>query len=302
MRLFLNAGFGGALGVEFLAQLRSVWNFAGIRQDVSAGTAPVLCREIAEAGIQAVLLVAGGRMGSEGKPVPPEQIADEARQVASAAAEVGLLDGEDPSAIEVGNEPDNAFGYAEDPALFAEAMRLSRDAIRRVAPGAPVITGGITSLSREALLYLERANTAGLPGDAIIGYHSYRTTRTPEEPADNMSSRAAEFDWLRGIAADRPIWNTEVGWHTAVSYVRQGPYGTFWRRVRYGDEQVADFAEREVLLNADAGALGCVWYQHRDGPTGAAADRFGIRRADGAWKPVAYRLRSLAAPAAENGA
>ena len=46
--------------MDFLTELRSVWNFAGIRQDVpDADAASVLCREIAESGMQAILLVAG---------------------------------------------------------------------------------------------------------------------------------------------------------------------------------------------------------------------------------------------------
>ncbi len=294
MHLFLNAGFGDPLGVAFLRQLRDEWHFAGIRQDIStAEKAPALCGEIAAAPIQAILIV-GGRTNASGAAVPPAEIAETARQVADTAAGLGLFEGDNPCAIEIGNEPDNPrmMGYHTNPAGFADAVSQSTVAIREVAPKARVIVGGVMSLSRDSLKYLERANTAGLPGDCILGYHSYR--RTPETPAAGQPSREEEFRWLKAIAADRPIWCTEIGWHDGVEDERWGPFKIFKRTRQYSPEQVADFCEREIRINATQGAVGLVWYQERDGEDRSDKENcFGIRTVDGTWKPVAHKLASL---------
>jgi hypothetical protein len=190
MRLFVNAGFGEPLGVEFLRELPGR-GFAGIRQDMlNPAAAYALCQEIAVAGIQAILLVGGGRMGLNGRATPPVEIAAEARRVAAIGLKLGLFAGDHPSAIEIGNEPDNGFTYADHPEMFAEAVRLSREAVREVAPGAPLIVGGIKATSREGLGYLARAAAAGLPDDCIVGYHTYRTTQEPETPMRGFASRS----------------------------------------------------------------------------------------------------------------
>jgi hypothetical protein len=302
VRLFLNAGFGEPLGVEFLRALPAR-GFAGIRQDVpDPESARGLCREIAASGIQAVLLIAGGRMDSGGRAASPAEIAALARDVAALGRELGLFAGAFPSAIEIGNEPDGAVRYADDPGLFAEAVRLSRDAVREIAPGAPVIVGGISTTSRDGLGYLARAAAAGLPEDTAVGYHTYRTTQEPEAPLRGFPSRSAEFERLKQIAGRRPVWCTEAGWHTAVSYVPDGLWGLLKRKVQYTDDQVADFAEREVRINAQQGALGLVWFQLNDGPDAAGGEqRFGIRRSDGSWKPVADRLSVLGPDVAPEG-
>ncbi len=201
--------------------------------------------------------------------------------------------------IEIGNEPDIAFTYKSQPGLFAEAVRLSHEAIREVAPQAQVVVGGIAGTSRKGLAYLADAASAGFPNDCIIGYHTYRTTMEPESPLDDFPSRDAEFERLQGIAAGRAIWCTETGWHTAPSTVRFGPWGILRRTVQYTDAQVADFAEREVRINARQGALGLVWFQLNDGTDPSKYEhRFGIRTADGTWKPIADRLGALGPTAA----
>lgn len=294
MRLFVNAGFGEPLGVEFLRTLAG-HGLAGIRQDMpNPEAARRLCEEIAAAGIQAVLLVAGGQMGSNGRHTPPAEISALARTVGAIGLELGLFAGEFPSAIEIGNEPDNAFTYADRPEMFAEAVRQSHDAVRGVAPQAPLIIGGIKATSREGLGYLRRAVAAGLPQDCMVGYHTYRTTQQPEAPMPGFASRAAEFQLLRETAGPRPIWCTETGWHTAPSVVPSGLGGVLKRRVRYTDAQVADFAEREIRINREEGAVGFVWFQLNDGANPSAYEhRFGLRRADGSWKPVAERIGVL---------
>lgn len=136
MRLLLNAGFGDPLGLDVLRDIHGQ-GFAGIRQEMKrAETVRPLCEEIAEAGMQAILLVRGGQMGPEGsgRAMPPAEIAALAREVATVGVELDLFNGRYPCAIEVGNEPDNAYEYESRPELFAEAVRLSREAIRDLHP------------------------------------------------------------------------------------------------------------------------------------------------------------------------
>jgi len=294
MRLLLNAGFGDPLGVDVLRDIHGQ-GFAGIRQEVKrTDTVRPLCGEIAEAGAQAILLVCGGQMGPEGsgRATPPAEIAALAREVATVGVELDLFNGRYPCAIEVGNEPDNAYEYESRPELFAEAVRLSRDAIRDLHPYVTIITGGVMSTGSDALEYLARASAAGLPDDCAIGYHTYRTTSEPEKPAKGFRSRGAEFKRLKEIAAGRPIWCTEAGWHTAPSYVRSGFFGK--RKVQFTDEQVAEFAEREIRINAQQGAVALAWFQLNDGRDPAVYEHcFGVRRRDGTWKPVANRIGIL---------
>lgn len=272
--------------------------FAGIRQDIStAESAEGLCREIAEAGMQAILLVAGGKMTRNGAAIAPDEVAGTAEHVARVANDLGLFDGDTPAAIEIGNEPDGAHAtYLKSPATFARAIRLSFDRIRGVSAAAQVITGGITTTDRMRLDYLQSAVHAGIPDECIIGYHTYRTTVTPETAHPGFATRAAEFERLKHIAAGRRIWCTEGGWHTAPSTVKSGAFGLKKRRVQFTDEQVADFAARELRLNAEHGAEAFVWFQLNDGDNANAFEhRFGIRALNGSWKPVADRLTELAA-------
>jgi hypothetical protein len=291
MRLFVNAGFGSPLGVECLRSL-SARGVAGIRQDMpDLDTARVLCKEVADARIQAILIV--GKMTKEGPATPTPDIFTLARGVAEIARGLGLFRGPFPSAIEIGNEPDAAFMYKAHAETFAEAVRGSREAIRGVVPEAPIISGGIQATSREGLNYLEKAVRAGIPEDCIIGYHTYRTKQTPETPMPGFASRRAEFDRLRQIAGSRRIWCTESGWHTSPSRA-DGWRGWLGRTVRFNDAQVADFAEREIRINAEQGAEGFVWFQLNDGADPNAYEQsFGIQRLDGSWKPVADRISAL---------
>jgi hypothetical protein len=215
--------------------------------------------------------------------------------VASVAAELGLFEGDHPAAIEVGNEPDLTI---RDAAAFAQAVRSSRDAIREVSHDAQIITGGISRTSRDRQDFLARAAKTGFPEDCIIGYHSYRAV--PEMGDFGFSTRDAEFERLTEIAGGRPIWCTEMGWHTGRFGEARGLtlFGYFIplrkEYFQYDDAQVADLARREAGIHARHGARGFVWYQLNDGPDPTSAmDLHGIRAVDGTWKPVADVLGAL---------
>lgn len=292
MKLYINAGFGELIGAEMLDALRQR-GFAGVRQDIpDAASAPAFCREIADSGLNAILLVAGGKMGTAGRGMPPQDIAALADATARAARDTGLFDA-GRAVIEIGNEPDIAYTYDSKPALFAEAVRTSEARVRAVSDTAVVVTGGVTTTNKNGLNYIAAAVRAGLPPHCAIGYHTYRTATIPEAAHSGFASRDSEFERLRKLAAGRPIWCTETGWHTAPSKVKRF-FGLFSETVQFTDDQVADFAAREIEINRRNGAIGFVWFQLNDGrDANQYEQRFGIRTLDGQWKRVADKIGAL---------
>ena len=111
-----------------------------------------------------------------------------------------------------------------------------------------------------------------------------------------FAARDAEFARLKELARHRPIYCTETGWHTAPSTVRTGWFGLFRRKVRFTDEQVADFFDREVTIHERNGAEVFAWFQLNDGPNPDDYEQtFGIRRLNGELKPVGVRASASAA-------
>lgn len=293
MRLYLNAGFGDPLGAATLQQLQDL-GFSGVRQDIPTGErTEALCRDLAAGQLTPILLVAGGRMGVVSPGMRPQDIVDLARHVAIHAERAGLFDREIPAAIELGNEPDiEKSRYRNRPDLFSEVVREAAAAIRRVSTRAVIVSGGIANTDERGLEYLRRAMVHGFPDDCAIGYHSYRTTATPDKAHRGFSSRDAEFAALKALAGHRPIWCTEVGWHTAPSTVAVVSWLPFWRRkVQYSDAQVADFFEQEVEIHRRHGAAVFSWFQYNDGTNPQEYEHaFGIRRLSGEIKPVGQRV------------
>jgi hypothetical protein len=249
-------------------------------------------QEIAESQLDALILVGGGRMNGIGF----DQAVELARHIALVADQVGLVSA-GRFAIEIGNEPDNSLAaYQQDPALFARLVRRSAEDIWAVVPQAIVISGGVMNTTMKGLDYLRRASQAGFPDGCRIGYHCYHTTSTPDTPHDGFSSRQGEFDRLADIVSGRPMWCTEVGWHTFPSRI-PGRFFPFRppRTVQFNDDQVADFTERELRLHHIAGAVCAAVFQLNDqDPPSSFEHRHGIRRTDGTAKPVATRLRDIA--------
>lgn len=293
MRLYLNAGFGDPLGADTLRQIETL-GFSGIRQDIPTGErTEELCRDLASSRLSPILLVAGGKMGVVSPGMRPQDIVELARHVAIHADRVGLFEREPPAAIELGNEPDiEKSRYRNRPDLFSEVVREGAAAIRTVSRRAVIVSGGIANTDERGLEYLRRAMAYGFPDDCVIGYHSYRTTTTPDRPHRGFRTRDAEFAALKDLAGSRPIWCTEVGWHTAPSTVAVISWLPFWRRrVQYTDAQVADFFEQEVEIHRRNGSDVFAWFQYNDGTNPHEYEHaFGIRRLNGEIKPVGQRV------------
>jgi hypothetical protein len=78
----------------------------------------------------------------------------------------------------------------------------------------------------------------------------------------------------------RAVVCTEFGYHTAPA-----------RPLTLTDEDVADAVEYDLgFYQARNVQLVCL-YQLNDGPGDSYLDKYGVRRLDGTWKPVADRVR-----------
>jgi hypothetical protein len=106
----------------------------------------------------------------------------------------------------------------------------------------------------------------------------------PSRPHAGFASREEETNWIRATTGGRPFAITECGWSTAP---RCWGWWIFRQCRRWTDDQVLLAAVDEYALWKDAGAELMVLYQINDGPSDTRLNRYGIRRADGSWKPVA---------------
>jgi hypothetical protein len=272
----INAGFGDPLPAEELDFIRSI-GASGVRQDVpNAKAAPALVANILGADFVGLFVI----------PVAVESACQEiAHAVSVRATEMGM---DYRCILEVGNEEDlegskdRPKRWARDPkgwaALVADVALIARSH----SPSLRVVSGGVSSVSRRALQWLELSRVRDLP--VGIGYHQYRST-PPDKPLEGYVSRSEEFTVLRAAAGDRPLWMTECGWHTAQ---RESGCWPFLKRWHYIDSQVAEFLRAEIRLNEQHGAEAFVLYQISDGPDPKNdQDHFGIRRVDGTLKPSA---------------
>lgn len=279
MKYILNAGFGSPLPTDDLALIRSL-GYEGVRQNIpTEALAPSLLDNLLDAGLHALCIL----------PVEEEDICHLiAHALARRAVERqqgGMV------VLEVGNEEDlSGKRWARDPrawaALVADISVIS-SSHSSIAPGGPitVVSGGVSSVSRQAMGWLERSRVRELP--VSIGYHQYRST-PPSHPLDGYSSRADEFRALRDAAGDLEVWMTESGWHTARRTSGTWPLRKKWA---YSDTQVAEFLREEMSRNEEVGARCFVTYQLNDGPDPSNdQDCFGIRRTDGSLKPSAWIL------------
>lgn len=275
MRLLLNAGFGDPLGTELFGELRRL-GFDGIRQDVLR-----LDR------VEELVRDAAAGAGDAWQPFVIFVVEWGAVTAELAVAVAQFAHGRIPEfAIEVGNElniPDPNTGRAPvKPTVYGHAFNEIRDAIHLIDPTIHVVTAGISSLSKDSQRWLA---AAPILGPAVIGYHDYRTDDDPrpEAPQKGFGSRDMEFDNLRRLAGPRPIWNTEVGWHTAVR--KRGLWGM--KKYRVSDTEAASYLVREADLTRKRGSDVMVVYQLNDGPKDEPLHRYGIRDFAGNWKPQA---------------
>lgn len=278
MRVLLNAGFGSPLSLADWSLIHDL-GFDGIRTDV--------LRE-GDAGGLVANVTAAHRDGLFIAPADVPLIDETLAVVEAVAIAAKVSRAPELVALEVGNEPDRSGRWRHDAAGFGRLVAQAAGVAWSILPDLRVVSGGIATLSRDALAWLAQA-AQHFPAEVAVGYHPYRST-PPGLPRDGFASRDAEFAELHRIAAGRAVWCTEVGFHTAP---RSRDFPLCFTRTRWSDSEVASFLRSELRFNAAAMAEVCCLYQLNDGAAWRteSEDAFGIRRVDGTLKPSAYVAR-----------
>ena len=274
MKLFLNAGFGALLGRETLAKIKGL-GFSGVRQDV-------LRPEGAEGLVEELYAVGLGGLF----------IVRDVRTALFTAEAAHLLPG---MAIEFGNEEDSKQTPKAYHRWLMEAVEAACDGSPTAPPrGVSLFTAGITTTDRKRLDWLREVYALGVPSYVHTAIHTYRTTVEPWVPHKGFRSRAEEYRAVREIIGPRRrLIVSEVGWHTAPSIHRYGPFGLFGRRVQLTDADVARYAVEECRIAAANGVEALTYFQLNDGADPTQYEhRFGVQRLDGTLKPVAVALKA----------
>lgn len=191
---------------------------------------------------------------------------------------------------EIWNEPNvEQFWDQPDPARYTQLLRVSAAALRSVAPGLTVLTGGLSpardrpgsSLSPKTFL-AGVYDAGGRDSFDAVADHPYTF---PLDPTTRVSSNAfLDTRGLYGVMVAhgdgaKRIWATEVGAPTrgsgSVSERTQaqwvGEYYSVWNTWPYTGPML--------------------WYSVRDTGTGGdEQEAFGVLRADGAPKPALAAL------------
>ncbi len=159
--------------------------------------------------------------------------------------------------------------------------------------GLHVWAGVISNLNTRGVQWLREADPSTWPDGVGVSLHWYPHGSGPAVPHPGFRSRQAEVDALTAIVAGRPWAVTEFGYHTARRRVTRTVWG-FEVPVGYAtwtDDEVAAHAAYEWQFWEAQGAVAAFWFQLNDGPTDHFEHKFGIRRVDGSWKPVAHTFR-----------
>lgn len=294
MLVGLNAGFGHPVGPDwpFVTSLGCTLVRQEFRFAIDDPTLALLMADFVGRPARLLALLGGGANVGSGSRIEPHEFAILGTRVVTAAAAAGLSD----VLVEVGNEPDiGHVGYRTRPADFADAIRQTHLAVRAAGFQGPVITGGVSNLSPARLAYLEEVVRAGVPLNVVVGFHRYPHRLGPKVPHPGFATRDAEWARLESIAEGRAVACTEFGHHTARR--RFGVFGVLRKRV--SAETVADHIAFDLDYFRDRGAMLAAVYQLNDGPTGAAIDRYGVRRTDGTPKPAADAIAAFTARASD---
>lgn len=150
--------------------------------------------------------------------------------------------------------------------------------------------GVVSNLNERGLRYLSDAHVDRWPISVNVSIHRYAHGDSNRTPHPGFRSRSHEVGALHSIIGMRTWGVSEFGFTT-------GNRANSWldrllrRRRQWSDDQVAEMVEWEWVFWAEQGARGAALYQLNDGPTNATLDRYGIRRLDGSWKPVAATFK-----------
>jgi hypothetical protein len=259
----ITAGFGGLLGAELLAQIKARgWEV--IRQDgqwANQDQLAAMVGEIRAAGLRPLVLCLASQFADMPEGIDVEPRADVDRSVG-------------------GLEPN----FTNVPATYAQIINSAMPVAR--ARGLRV-WAGMVNTDAAALAWLSTMVTT-LEPDCGISLHPY-----PLASASGYYSRALEIVRFKALIGARPFIVGEWGW-------QQGPRKAWWQYLFGGhshpsDTQILAAVQGDFAAWRAAGAQVACLYQLNDGPRcpqhttmpATAAGGYGIRRADGTWKPTA---------------
>lgn len=211
-----------------------------------------------------------------------------------------LAELEDGSAwVEGRNEPDinHPAGHADrlayEPAAYVDAMLGLAEAAgaRRL----PFYGGAIANFNRHSLAWLERAAPHTWPVGVGVSAHWYPHGPRIMDPHPGFSSRDHEVQTFLGLIGDRDFLISETGITLAPRRVTRSVFG-FEVPIGY-----ASWSEDEQRAGASATwpfwerwrARAVVWYQINDGPNPTVEERYGLRRFDGSFRPLAATFREF---------
>ncbi len=212
---------------------------------------------------------------------------------------------------EIWNEPNVGLRFwkptfSGDPEAYGDLLELAYDAAKAADPACTVALGGtfyphLVVESGEDFLEEVYAIHPDL-GDYfdVLAFHPYRYPFTaPEVQNGYQDSLLTAIETMRDVLerhgdADKPIWITEMGWHTAtLQPVFSGV--TFEEQARY--------LARAYVLALSTGVDKVCWYTFEDGEHARAwqEDAFGLFVHDEDWsdtryppaKPAYYALETL---------
>jgi hypothetical protein len=191
---------------------------------------------------------------------------------------------------EIWNEPNYKTFWAPAPNVdeYIALAKTACAAIRRVAPGEPLIGPGSSTIAFD---FIEACCKAGLLGDwAAVSVHPYRRT----DPA----TAADEFQRLRVLIA-----KYAPSGKTVEIISSEWGYSTSWKD--FDETKQAAFLEREFQTDIASGIPLSIWYDWRDDGDSPAdpEHRFGLVRRpyypgrDPAYdaKPAFYTMKDFAA-------
>lgn len=153
---------------------------------------------------------------------------------------------------------------------------------------------GMTGFDRTALAWLSEL-LAGLDPYYRVSVHRYPPTGATQWWDTHEESREVELAHFNAVRGNRRWAMLECGWN-------QGPFKKWWWQHLFGthshltDQQQAACVKGELAWSASAGADFTILYQLNDGPVRCPEhpqycanwrESFGVRRADGSWKPSA---------------
>jgi hypothetical protein len=162
---------------------------------------------------------------------------------------------------EVGNEPDNGFGFAGTPADYARWATLAAKGIRAAQPAARIIVGGFSHLDRSYI-----AAALHDPSNPLVEQIDVANVHL-RGPVNRMHAgvrRARAF--YRRMGFSGPLWVTETGYPSLPGHQHDPP-------LTGGASDQARWITRAARDMIHAGA-GAVFIAFRDSPEFGADNRF----------------------------